>query len=83
MTFSLALSVLIRRTPTRTFLVYYLLPPAIMADVMVENPPSQAANRRPLPSTIPNFEALESMSSDSGDEYSTLKKLQRELEYVL
>ncbi len=52
-----------------------------MADVMVDTPPSQApGNRRPLPSTIPNFEALEGMGSDNGDEYSTMKKLQRELE---
>ena len=52
-----------------------------MGDVMVENPPRELpTSSRLLPSSLPNFEMLEGMSSDSGDEYTTLKKLQRELE---
>lgn len=54
----------------------------IMGDIVVESAPNPATTQRqPLPSSIPNFEALESVSSDGGDEYSMLKKLQRELEY--
>ncbi len=53
-----------------------------MGDVMVEKPLVQAATqRRPIPSSVPNFEGLET-SSEVKDEYATLKALQRQLEFV-
>ena len=54
-----------------------------MGDVIVEDAPTQMPTRRkPIPSSIPNFEAFDGISADGGDEYTTLKKLQRELEYI-
>lgn len=35
-----------------------------------------------MPSSIPNIDSLEGLGTDGSDEYSTLKKLQRHLEYV-
>ena len=52
-----------------------------MADVLVENPASQALlHRKQMPSSIPNIDSLEGLGTDGSDEYSTLKKLQRHLE---
>lgn len=50
---------------------------------MVENPASLALpHKKQLPSSIPNIDSLEGIGSDTTDEYSTLKKLQRHLEYA-
>jgi 26S proteasome regulatory subunit T3 len=54
-----------------------------MGDVVVENPANQALpHRKQMPSSIPNIDSLEGLGTDGSDEYSTLKKLQRHLEYV-
>jgi hypothetical protein len=54
-----------------------------MADVAVDSyantvPP----HKKQLSSSIPNIESLEGMGADSDDQYSTFKKLQRQLECV-
>jgi hypothetical protein len=52
-----------------------------MADAAVENPANTVApHKKQLPSSIPNFDALEGFSTDGNDDYSTFKKLQRQLE---
>ena len=53
-----------------------------MADVLVENPANSTAPHKRLPpvDALPKIEALEGI--DGGDEYSTMKRLQRELEYI-
>ncbi|KAK8003513.1 26S proteasome regulatory subunit 6B-like protein [Apiospora arundinis] len=54
-----------------------------MGDVAVENPANTVApHNKPTPSTIPNVENIEGLSSQGDDEYGTLKKLQRHLEYI-
>ncbi|OBT51705.1 26S protease regulatory subunit 6B [Pseudogymnoascus sp. 24MN13] len=54
-----------------------------MADAAVENPATQVLpHRKQLPSSIPNIDSLEGLATDGSDEYSTLKKLQRHLEYI-
>jgi 26S proteasome regulatory subunit T3 len=54
-----------------------------MADAAVENPANTVApHKKQLPSSIPNFDSLEGFTTDSNDDYSTFKKLQRQLEYV-
>lgn len=54
----------------------------IMGDVAVENP-ALALHNKPAPlDTIPNIDSLEGTGSDGGDEYATLKRLQRHLECV-
>jgi len=55
-----------------------------MADVAVENPANNVTlHNKPTPlDTIPNVDSLEGTGSDGGDEYATLKRLQRHLEYV-
>lgn len=54
-----------------------------MADVAVENPANTIApHKKQLPSSIPNFDTLEGFSTDGNDDYSTFKKLQRQLECV-
>lgn len=55
-----------------------------MGDVLVENPATQVLpHRKQMPSSIPNIDSLEGLGTDGSDEYSTLKKLQRHLEYVV
>jgi 26S proteasome regulatory subunit T3 len=56
-----------------------------MADVAVENPANTVApHKRPAPTdSVPIIDSLEGAGTDSGDEYATLKRLQRHLEYVL
>ncbi|KAI4742628.1 26S proteasome subunit P45 [Aureobasidium sp. EXF-12298] len=54
-----------------------------MADVAVDSyantvPP----HKKQLSSSIPNIESLEGIGADSDDQYSTFKKLQRQLEYI-
>ena len=39
-------------------------------------------HNKQLPSSIPNFDTLEGFSTEGNDDYSTFKKLQRQLEYV-
>jgi 26S proteasome regulatory subunit T3 len=52
-----------------------------MGDVIVENLANTAIPHKRMQSTsIPNIDSLEGINSDSNDEYSTLKKLQRHLE---
>jgi 26S proteasome regulatory subunit T3 len=54
-----------------------------MGDVVVEIPANTVAPyNKPVPSTIPNVETIEGVTSQGGDEYATLKKLQRHLEYI-
>ena len=54
-----------------------------MGDVLVENSAAQVPpHKKQLPSSIPNIDSLEGLGTDGSDEYSTLKKLQRHLEYV-
>ena len=55
-----------------------------MGDVAVENPANIVAphKRQPPSNSIPNIDSLEGVGNDGSDEYSTLKKLQRHLEYV-
>lgn len=55
-----------------------------MGDVMVENPSNMAMphKRQPPTNSIPAIDSLEGLGNDETDEYSTMKKLQRHLEYV-
>lgn len=54
-----------------------------MGDVLVENAASQVLpHRKQIASSIPNIDALEGLGTEGSDEYNTLKKLQRHLEYV-
>ena len=55
-----------------------------MADAAVENPANTVPpHKKQLPSSIPNFDALEGFSTEGNDDYSNFKKLQRQLEYVV
>lgn len=54
-----------------------------MADAAVESPANQVApHKKQLASSIPFVDSLEGVASESNDQYSTFKKLQRQLEYV-
>ena len=54
-----------------------------MGDVAVENPANTVPpHNKPSPSTIPNVESIEGLPAQGGDDYATLKKLQRHLEYI-
>lgn len=54
-----------------------------MANVAVENPVNIASPKRPVGvDNILNVDPLEGPGTDGGDEYATLKRLQRHLEYV-
>merc|ERR1712093_77669 len=54
-----------------------------MGDVMIESPANQVLpHRKQMPSSIPNIDTLEGLGTDGTDEYSTMKKLQRHLEYI-
>jgi 26S proteasome regulatory subunit T3 len=54
-----------------------------MADAAVENPANTVPpHKKQLLSSIPNFDTLEGFSTEGNDDYSTFKKLQRQLEYV-
>lgn len=55
-----------------------------MGDVLVENPINHVPpHKKTLPSTLPIVDNFEGLSTEGGDEYATLKKLQRQLEYVM
>lgn len=52
-----------------------------MGDVAVENPVNTVPPHKKAPVTsIPNIDSLEGIGTEDGDDYSTLKKLQRHLE---
>lgn len=54
-----------------------------MADVAVENPLNTVPpHKKALQSSIPNVESLEGFATEGTDDYSTFKKLQRQLEYI-
>ena len=54
-----------------------------MAYVAVENPVNVTSPKRPVGmDNILNVDSLEGPGTDGGDEYATLKRLQRHLEYV-
>lgn len=55
-----------------------------MGDVAVESPVNMVLphKRQPPANSIPAIDSLEGLGSDEIDEYSTLKKLQRHLEYA-
>lgn len=52
-----------------------------MGDVAVESPVNHApVQKKPAPSIIPTIDNFEGVTTDGGDDYATLKKLQRQLE---
>ena len=53
-----------------------------MADVLVDTPVNTAPShkKQPVSDSIPDIDFLEGAGTDGGDEYSTLKRLQRHLE---
>ena len=54
-----------------------------MADAAVENPANTLPpHKKQLPSSIPNIDSLEGFATEGNDDYSTFKKLQRQLEYI-
>jgi 26S proteasome regulatory subunit T3 len=56
-----------------------------MGDVLVDYPTNSVLlnNKQQPADSIPNIDSLEGPGNDSGDEYSTLKRYQRHLEYGL
>jgi 26S proteasome regulatory subunit T3 len=54
-----------------------------MGDVLVENAANhvQSLKKNAL-STIPSIENFEGASTEGGDDYAALKRLQRQLEYI-
>lgn len=55
-----------------------------MGDIAVENPSNHVPpHKKAAPSTIPNIDHFEGVSTEGGDDYANLKKLQRQLECVL
>ena len=52
-----------------------------MADVAVEHAPGLPLSRKATFTSMPTIDSLEGVT-DSEDEYATLKKLQRHLEYA-
>jgi 26S proteasome regulatory subunit T3 len=56
-----------------------------MGDVLVDYPVNSVSpNKKQQPAdSIPNIDSLEGSGNDGGDEYSTLKRYQRHLEYGL
>lgn len=53
-----------------------------MGDVVVESATHAPAHKKAAPSIIPTIDHFEGLPTDGGDDYATLKKLQRQLEYV-
>jgi len=54
-----------------------------MGDVLVENSTNHVPpHKKTAPSSIPSIDNFEGAASEGGDDYSTLKKLQRQLEYI-
>jgi hypothetical protein len=53
-----------------------------MGDIAVENPSNHVPpHKKAAPSNIPNIDHFEGVSTEGGDDYANLKKLQRQLEY--
>ncbi|KAJ2966997.1 hypothetical protein NQ176_g9882 [Zarea fungicola] len=52
-----------------------------MGDVAVEGVHAPA-HKKAAPSIIPTIDHFEGLSAEGGDDYATLKKLQRQLEYI-
>ena len=55
-----------------------------MGDVLVENPANSVAphNKKSGIPAIPSIENFDGISTEAGDDYANLKKLQRQLEYI-
>lgn len=54
-----------------------------MGDVLVESAANHVATlKKNGPSTIPSIENFEGVQTEGGDDYATLKRLQRQLEYI-
>lgn len=54
-----------------------------MGDIAVENPANHVPpHKKAAPSAIPTVDNFEGLPIDGGDDYTTLKKLQRQLECV-
>lgn len=55
-----------------------------MGDILVEDTTNQVQphNKKSTPSTIPSIENFEGVPTEGSDEYATLKRLQRQLEYI-
>lgn len=54
-----------------------------MGDIAVENPANYVLpHKKAAPSTIPSIDSFEGLPIEGGDDYASLKKLQRQLEYV-
>lgn len=54
-----------------------------MGDVLIENPANSVPpHKKTTSATIPSIENFEGLSTEGGDDYATLKKLQRQLEYI-
>lgn len=53
-----------------------------MGDIAVENAANHVPpHKKAAPSAIPTIDGFEGLPTDGGDDYSSLKKLQRQLEY--
>ena len=54
-----------------------------MGDVLVESAVNHAQSlKKNALSTIPSIENFEGVSTEGGDDYAALKRLQRQLEYI-
>lgn len=54
-----------------------------MGDILVENAANHVQpHKKNALSTIPTIENFEGVPVEGGDEYATLKRLQRQLEYI-
>lgn len=54
-----------------------------MGDILVESAANSVPpHKKNAPSTIPSIENFEGVSTEGGDEYANLKRLQRQLEYI-
>lgn len=53
-----------------------------MGDVLVDSASSAVVPHKRLPDSIPDIDSLEGSGNDNNDEYATLKRLQRHLEYI-
>lgn len=55
-----------------------------MGDVLVENPALTVPPHKKLPASdsMPDIDSIEGTGANGEDEYSTLKRLQRHLEYI-
>jgi 26S proteasome regulatory subunit T3 len=52
-----------------------------MGDIAVDSPANTVApHKKVIPSTIPTIDHFEGVTTDGGDDYASLKKLQRQLE---